>query len=290
MSSTELSTHGSRFPKLRWSTLERQWQVGTGGCLLAVLLVIALTAPWIAPYDATSQDLLNTLQPPSLSEHWLGTDELGRDVFSRMLMGARVSLAVGLLTALLSICIGVPFGLVSGYFGGRADLALGRLIDAVLAIPSLLLALGLAAVFGPSLGTIVIALGSVWWASYARIVRGEALGLKATQFVEAGRSIGCSNGRIIFKYLLPNVVPIVMALAALTVASGIIVEASLSFLGVGTQPPTPSWGAMLSTGRNYLRTAWWLSAPPGIAIVVTILALNLLGDGLRDIADPKLRR
>jgi ABC-type dipeptide/oligopeptide/nickel transport system permease subunit len=160
----------------------------------------------------------------------------------------------------------------------------------VLGVPSILLALGLAAIFGPSLLIIVISLGLVWWASYARIVRAEALALKSLAFVEAGKSIGCAELRILFRYLLPNVVSIVLALSASTVAAGILVEASLSFLGIGTQPPTPSWGAMLSTGRNYIHSAGYLSTLPGVAIVLAILSLNLLADGLRDIADPKLRR
>lgn len=261
-----------------------------GGGVFLFFVFIALIAPWAAPYDVAKQDLMNTLAPPHSPGHLLGTDDLGRDMLSRLMGGARISLFTGIVTALLSISIGVPLGLISGFYGGRVDLVLGRIFDAFLGIPSLLMALGLASVFGPSLKVVVIALGAVWWASYARIVRSEALSLSRTQFVEAAQAMGCSDYRILTRYLLPNVVPIVMALAPLTIASGILVEASLSFLGVGTKPPAPTWGGMLAVGRNYVRSAWWLSTLPGLAIVITILSLNLLGDGLRDRFDPKLQR
>jgi ABC-type dipeptide/oligopeptide/nickel transport system permease subunit len=267
----------------------RNWRIVIGGSLVALLVIVAILAPYIVPYDPNDQDLRNTLKPPFSEGHLLGTDDLGRDMFSRILMGTRVSLAIGLATAFLAILIGVALGLVAGFFGGRTDMVLGRFFDAVLGIPSILMALGLAAVFGPSLTVIVIALGSVWWASYARIVRGEAMSLSQAQFVEAARATGCGNLRLIARYLLPNVLPIVFALASLTVASGILVEASLSFLGVGVRPPTATWGSMLSTGRNFVRTAWWMATMPGLAIVFTVLSLNILGDGLRDNSDPKLR-
>jgi peptide/nickel transport system permease protein len=265
------------------------WRIVIGGTLVALLILVAITAPYLAPYDPNKQDLRNTLQPPFSEGHLLGTDDLGRDILSRIITGTRVSLSIGLATAFLSIIIGVALGLIAGFFGGRTDMALGRLFDAVLGIPSILMALGLAAVFGPSLTVIVVALGSVWWANYARIVRGEALSLSRSQFVEAARATGCGNLRLIVRYLLPNVLPIVFALASLTVASGILVEASLSFLGVGVRPPTATWGVMLSTGRNFVRTAWWMATLPGVAIVFTVLSLNILGDGLRDNSDPKLR-
>jgi len=290
MSSIALSTPESISPSRARRIILGNWQVLLGATVAVGLILMAIFAPLLAPMDPAHQDLLNTVKPPRTPGHLLGTDELGRDILSRIIWGARASLLVGLLTAGLSICVGVPLGLVSGYFGGRVDALIARLVDAVLGVPSILLALGLAAIFGPSLIIIVISLGLVWWASYARIVRAEAMALKSMAFVEAGQSLGCSNSRIIFRYLLPNVLPIVLALSASTVAAGILVEASLSFLGVGTQPPTPSWGAMLSTGRNYIHSAAYLSTIPGIAIVVAILSLNLLADGLRDIADPKLRK
>ncbi len=261
-----------------------------GGALVLLLLAIAVLAPWLAPYDVAKQDLLNTLQKPGAEGHLLGTDDLGRDMLSRLIYGSRVSLFTGFVAAALSVAIGVPLGLLAGFFAGRTDMVLGRVFDAVLGIPSILLALGLSAVFGPSLVIIVIALGLVWWASYARMVRSETLSLSRAEYVEAARATGCSNWRLLGRYLLPNVMPIVLALVPLTVASGILVEASLSFLGVGVRPPTPTWGGMLATGRNFVRTAWWMATLPGIAIVITILSLNLLGDGLRDQSDPKLRR
>ncbi len=266
------------------------WQTYVGGGVFAAIVVLAVLAPWISPHDTSKQDLLNTFAPPSTGGYWMGTDELGRDVLSRVIGGARISLFTGIVSALISVAIGLPLGLVAGFFAGRTDMLLGRLFDAVLGIPSILMALGLSAVLGPSLWVIVVSLGAVWWASYARIVRSEALSLAQAQFIEAARSTGCTNWRLIFRYMLPNVMPIIIALAPLTIASGILVEASLSFLGVGVRPPTPTWGAMLSIGRNYVRSAWWLSTFPGLAIVLTILCLNLLGDGLRDKTDPKLQR
>ena len=289
MSATALSTPGSNLRRGLFRSSLRSWRVLLGLTVAGTLVLLAMLAPWVAPHDPTNQDLVNILEPPGTPSHLLGTDELGRDVLSRLVWGARASLLVGLLTAALSICIGVPIGLMSGYFGGRADIVIGRAVDSVLGIPSILLALGLAAIFGPSLTIVVIALGAVWWASYARIVRAEAMTLKSMPFVEAGRSIGGTDWRLLFRYLLPNVLPIVLVLSASTVAAGILVEASLSFLGIGTQPPTPSWGSMLSTGRHYIHGAGYLSTFPGVAIVLAILSLNLLADGLRDVIDPKLR-
>lgn len=270
--------------------LRGHWQATVGGTIAVALVIVALAAPRLAPYDPAQQDLRNTLQPPFTSRHPLGTDEFGRDTLSRLIFGARVSLVAGILTAAICILIGVPLGLIAGYYRGYVDLILGRIVDAVLGIPSILLALGLAAVFGPSLRIIVASLAAVWWANYARIIRGEALALRNTPFVEAGRALGCSDARLITRYLLPNVLPLTLVLASLTVASAILVEASLSFLGVGVQPPTPSWGGMLAAGRTFIRTAWWLSTIPGVAIAATVLGLNLFGDGLRDVADPRLRR
>ncbi|HWV23684.1 MAG TPA: ABC transporter permease [Thermomicrobiales bacterium] len=290
MSSIALSTPESKPSRAVRILLFRNRQILFGGAIALGLILMAIGAPLFAPMDPAKQELVNTLKPVGTSGHLLGTDELGRDVLSRLIWGARASLLVGLLTALMSICIGVPLGLAAGYFGGRVDTLVARIVDAVLGVPSILLALGLAAIFGPSLLIIVISLGVVWWASYARIVRAEAMALKSMAFVEAGQSLGCSNSRIIFRYMLPNVLPIVLALSASTVAAGILVEASLSFLGVGTQPPTPSWGAMLSTGRNYIHSAGYLATIPGLAIVLAILSLNILADGLRDLSDPTLRK
>lgn len=278
----------SNLPK-RFSFL-RSWQIVLGGTAISLLMIVAIFAPLIAPYDIAEQDLMSTLLPPGSPGHLLGTDELGRDILSRLIHGSRVSLMTGLMAAAISICVGVPLGLLAGYFSGRADMMLGRFFDAVLAIPSILLAIGLSSIFGPGLMVIIVALGLVWWATYARMVRSEALALASMDFVEAAKATGCSNSRVVFRYLLPNVLPIVLALLPLTIASGILVEASLSFLGIGVRPPTPTWGAMLATGRNFIRTSSFMATMPGLCIAVTILSLNLLGDGLRDYLDPKLKR
>ncbi|RIK46969.1 MAG: peptide ABC transporter permease [Chloroflexi bacterium] len=261
--------------------------VGGGIIILAVLL--AIFAPWIAPYSYEQQNLLAPFQPPLSDGHLLGTDDLGRDVLSRMLYGSRVSLLAGGLTALIAGTVGLTVGLTAGYYGGRVDTILSRIIDGVLAMPALLLGLALGAVFRPGLTTIVASLGLVFWASYARIIRGDALGMRQAPFIEAARALGCRDSRIIIRHILPNVVPILLVLSSLTIAGAIIVEAGLSFLGVGIQPPEPSWGSMLSQGRAFIYTAWWLSTVPGVAIVIVVLGFNLFGDGLRDISDPRLR-
>lgn len=267
-----------------------KWQIVGGGSVVLALVIIAIFAPFLAPHDVAKQNLTGTLLPPGSPNHLLGTDELGRDILSRLIYGSRVSLLTGGLAALISICIGIPLGLIAGYFSGRTDMVLGRLFDAVLAIPSILLAIGMSSVFGPGLPVIIAALGLVWWASYARMVRSEALALAHMDYVEAAKATGCGHIRIVFRYLLPNVMPIVLALLPLTIASGILVEASLSFLGIGVRPPSPTWGAMLSTGRNFIRSSSWMATMPGLCIAITILGLNLLGDGLRDFLDPKLKR
>lgn len=258
--------------------------------MAVMLALIAIFAPVLAPYDVAEQNLLGTLLPPGSPGHVLGTDELGRDILSRLIYGSRISLMTGFLAAAISICVGVPLGLLAGYFSGRVDMVLGRFFDAVLAIPSILLAIGLSSIFGPGLIVIISALGLVWWASYARLVRSEALTLAHMDYVEAARATGCGNTRILFRYMMPNVLPIVLAMLPLTIASGILVEASLSFLGIGVRPPTPTWGAMLATGRNFIRTSGWMATLPGLSIAITILGLNLLGDGLRDYLDPRLKR
>lgn len=279
-----MSSFRKRFPFLG------SWQIVVGGLVVIALLVIAIFAPLLAPHDVAKQNLMGTLLPPGSPGHLLGTDELGRDILSRLIYGSRISLMTGFLAAAISICVGVPLGLMAGYFSGRVDMVLGRFFDAVLAIPSILLAIGLSSIFGPGLIVIISALGLVWWASYARLVRSEALTLAHMDYVEAARATGCDNQRILFRYLMPNVLPIVLAMLPLTIASGILVEASLSFLGIGVRPPTPTWGAMLATGRNFIRTSGWMATLPGLSIAITILGLNLLGDGLRDYLDPKLKR
>jgi peptide/nickel transport system permease protein len=272
-----------------WRRIRRNPLAVTGGAIVLLLVLTAVLAPWLAPHTYDAQHLRNTLQPPLTPGHPLGTDEFGRDLLSRLLFGARASLLVGLVTAAMSALIGVPVGLIAGYYGGRVDLAISRIIDGTLAIPPLLLGIGLASIMRPSLATVVAALVAVWWATFARYVRAEAMSVRSTPFCEAARALGARDALILVRHVLPNVMSTVFVIATLTVASAILVEASLSFLGLGIQPPEPSWGGMLTSGRRYLRTAWWLTTFPGLAIVVVVLGFNLLGDGLRDISDPTLR-
>lgn len=282
--------HEKRERRWGWfNALRRHPLALAGGGIIVVAVVLAVAAPWIAPYSYEEQDLTAPYEPPLSPGHLLGTDNLGRDVLSRMLYGSRVSLLVGGLTAVIAGSLGITIGLTAGFYGGRIDTVLSRIIDGVLAMPALLLGLALGATFRAGLVTIVLSLGLVFWASYARIIRGSTLGMRQTLFVEAARAVGCRDSRIIIRHVLPNVMPVVLVMSSLTIAGSIIVEASLSFLGVGIQPPEPSWGSMLSEGRAYINTAWWLSTVPGAAIVLVVLGFNLFGDGLRDISDPRLR-
>ncbi len=220
----------------------------------------------------------------------LGTDTLGRDVLSRLLYGARISLIVGLSAVCISGVLGVSLGLLAGYYGGRLDDVLMRLGDIQLAFPILVLAIAVLAVLGASLGNVILVLGISGWVTYARIVRGETLSLKQREFVEAARAIGSPDGSIIWYHILPNILPPVTVVATFSVARVIIAEASLSFLGLGIPPPTPSWGAMLDEGRNYITTAWWLALFPGLAILFLVLGINLVGDWVRDVLDPRMER
>ncbi|HEY65701.1 MAG TPA: ABC transporter permease [Caldilineae bacterium] len=269
--------------------------VTLGLSIMALMVLIALFAPWIAPHDPYRQELAERLQPPFWMEggsweHPLGTDDLGRDILSRMVFGVRVSLLVGGLAVLLSGSIGVSLGLLSGYFGSWVDDLLMRVCDVQLSIPLTLLAIAVIAVVGSNLPTLIGVLGLTQWVVYARIVRGEALALREKEFVEASRAIGATDFRIIRTCILPNTLPIVLVTATLRMAVVIMIEAGLSYLGLGIQPPKPSLGSMLSEGRQYLATAWWLGTFPGMAIMLIILGINLLGDGLRDLLDPRSRR
>lgn len=258
---------------------------------LAVVLA-ALLAPWLAPHPADALGAVHPerkLQPPGPG-HWLGTDELGRDLLSRILFGARLSLLAAALAVGLALLLGVPLGLLAGYAGGRADLWLTRLTDVVLGFPPLLLAVALAAAFGPSLVNAMVATALAWWPWYARIVRAEAAALRVRPFVEGARAAGASDLRILLRHVLPNALPPVIVQASLDVGSVILTAAALGFLGLGAQPPQPEWGLMVSTGRTYLLTHPWVAVAPGLAIFVTALAFNLLGDGLREALDPRLRR
>lgn len=265
--------------------------------LVVVLLAGALgaLAPALAPADPIRNSLLDRLAPPMWVEggsarHPLGTDTLGRDVASRLLYGARVSLLVGLSAVLVAGVIGVALGLVAGYYRGWLDDLLMRLGDIQLAFPALLLGVALLSVLGPGLGNVILVLGVSGWITYARIVRGEALSLREREFVEAARALGAPDRYLIARHVLPHVLSSITVVATFSIARVIIAEASLSFLGLGIPPPAPSWGAMLDEGRNYITTGWWLALFPGLAILVLVLAINLVGDWLRDLLDPRMER
>jgi len=260
-----------------------------GLTLLAVAIGVALGAPWLAPYDPTFQDLLHPLQPPSRA-HPFGTDEVGRDVLSRVIYGSRLSLSVGLISVGIGGTAGVTLGLVSGFYGGWLDDVILRIMDLLLAFPGILLALAIVAVLGPGLYNVMLAVGIAATPSFTRVTRGQTLAIRAMDYVTGARAIGCTSVRIMWRYILPNVLPSVIVLATLGLAWAILAASGLSFLGLGAQPPTPEWGAMLSFGRAYLRQAWWITTFPGLAIMVTVLGMNMLGDGLRDALDPKVPR
>ena len=257
---------------------------------LVILLVIiaAIFAPVLAPYDYSYQDLVNRLQAPSL-KHLLGTDELGRDVFSRLLYGARLSLIIGFFPTAISMAIGIVLGLFAGYYGGKVDYVIMRLCDIVLAYPSLLLAMVVMYTLGASMMNIFIALALINWAGVARVVRSETLSLKESEYVEAAHSIGVRNSVIMVRHILPNCVPSLIVLFTMNVPSSILSESSLSFLGIGAQPPTASWGLMVTAGKQFLFTQPWISLSPAVAIMIIVLAFNFLGDGLRDVFDPYLK-
>ena len=263
--------------------------------LLTFLLVIpAVFAPLVAPYDPLKGSLANRLRPPAWQQggtidYALGTDKLGRDILSRMIYGARVSLAVSLAAIVVGGIIGTALGLISGYFGGRVDGVIMRLVDISLSFPTILVALVLVAAVGPSFATVIIVVVVFLWARYARLVRGETLSIKERDFIARARVAGASHVRIMSRYIFPNVVNSLVVLATLQVGYVILLESTLSFLGAGLPRPTPAWGLMIADGRELIVTAWWVSMFPGLAIMLTVLALNLLGDWLRDHLDPKLR-
>ena len=263
--------------------------------IIVALIVAAIAAPLIAPHSPTEQSLPDKLLPPAWQEggsarHLLGTDVLGRDVLSRLLYGARVSLTVAAAALLAGGGIGLAIGILSGYVGGRVDSVLMRIVDATLTFPTILIALLLAVSLGQGLRTMVIAIVVILWARFARVVRGEVLTVKARDFVALAQVRGCSHARIMAVHILPNVMNTFMVLLTLHIGFVILVEASLSFLGAGIPPPTPSWGQMVSDGRSHIASAWWLAFPPGAAILLVVLAFNLFGDWLRDWLDPRLRQ
>jgi peptide/nickel transport system permease protein len=263
-----------------------------GGLIVLALIAVGLLGPLLAPYDPNDQQLRAALQPPGWFDgaHFLGTDNLGRDVLSRIIYGARVSLLIAVSVVIVSGLIGVSLGAISGYFGGKVDFAIQKLVEVVWAFPALLLAITILAFLGQGLFNLILALVAQRWIQYCRVVRGQALSLRGRDFVVAARALGASGARIIGRHLLPNLIQASLVIGTFAMASAIISEASLSFLGLGVPPEIPTWGTMLADGRAYISTAWWLALFPGASIFVTVLGINLLGDALRDILDPKLKR
>ncbi len=260
-----------------------------GGTLVLGVALLALLAPWIAPYDPTDIDVSVILMPPSW-QHWCGTDTLGRDVLSRMLYGARVSLAVGFVAVGISLVLGLILGAVAGFFGGRTDSILMRITDMVLCFPTFFLILAVIAFLEPSIWNIMIVIGLTSWMGVARLVRAEFLSLSRREFVLAAYSLGAGPVRLMWRYLLPNAMGPILVSAILGIAGAVLIESGLSFLGLGVQPPDASWGNILTDGKDNIQIAWWLSVYPGMAILTTVLGYNLLGEGLRDYFDPKLRQ
>jgi len=269
-----------------WRRLVRRRGAMAGLAIIVLVVLVAVLAPWIAPYDPAQQSWTAVRKPPSAA-YWLGTDEVGRDLLSRIILGARASLSAGLISVAIAIGVGVPFGLLAGYVGGLTDGLISRITDAMLACPFLILAIALAAFLGPSLGNAMIAIGVTATPLFVRLTRGQVLSVKSEDYVEAARAVGNPHWRIAFRHILPNVLPALLVQATLTIATAIIAEASLSFLGLGQQPPAPSWGSMLNSAQRFLINAPWMAVWPGLAIFLTVLSFNLLGDGLRDALDPR---
>ncbi|HYR38796.1 MAG TPA: ABC transporter permease [Methylomirabilota bacterium] len=272
-------------------TFDRLWrsQRGlVGGLVVALILAVGTLAPAIAPYSYSTQSLLTRLERPSAA-HWLGTDGFGRDILTRVIWGGRVSLEIGLLATGLSVIVGTVLGGIAAYFGDAVDAAIMRVADVFMAIPALFLILVVVALFGAGLTNTAAVIGLVTWAQVARIVRGECLSLRARDFVDAARALGASHRRILWRHVLVNALPVIIVQATLLLGQTILIESGLSYLGLGAQPPLPSWGNMIVEGRQFLASAWWVATFPGVAIFVTVLGFNLFGDGLRDALDPRLR-
>lgn len=279
------------------TSLRRLWRFKWGLAAAAVMLIVvgsAVGAPLIAPYNPLIVDIQHRLVPPAWMEggtsaHLLGTDQVGRDLLSRVIYGGRVSLIIGLAAVLISASIGVLLGLGAGYFAGRVDWLIMTLINVMLTFPFVLLALAVIAVLGPSLLNMIVVLGVADWPLYARVIRAETMAIREREFVLAGRALGMSHARIVFRQILPNLVSVIVVIATLQVARVIILESFLSFLGLGVQPPTPAWGNMLGEGRVYMLNSWWIATFPGLAIFITTLAINLMGNALRDWLDPHMK-
>ncbi len=274
--------------RLFWKRFKRNNLATTGGFIVLGLFIIAILAPYISPYDPNAIDVSQILMPPT-SAHIFGTDELGRDVLSRVIWGSRISLMVGFVAVGISIIIGVVFGAISGYYGGAIDSLIMRFVDIMLSIPTFFLILAVIAFLEPSIINIMAVIGLTSWMGVARLVRAEFLSLKERDFVMAAKGLGAGDIRIIFRHILPNAMAPVLVSAVLGVAGAVLTESALSFLGIGVQPPTPSWGNILTAGKDNIQIAWWLSLFPGLAILITVLGYNLLGEGIRDAIDPRLK-
>jgi peptide/nickel transport system permease protein len=274
--------------------LARRRTALVGAIVVALVIATALAAPWLSPFDPVGQDIGHRLEAPGWRDaggglHPLGTDHLGRDLLARVIFGAQPALLVASAAVLISGVLGMAAGLSGGYFGGRVDDVLMRLADVQLAFPFILLAIAVIGVLGPSLLTIIVVIGVSSWVVYARVVRGVVLTLREREFVQSARALGAGDGRIVVRHILPNTFAPWLVVATLDMARVIVIESALSFLGLGVQPPDPTWGGMLADGRVYITTAWWLATFPGLAILVTVLGINLFGDGLRDTLDPRLK-
>lgn len=285
--STISEVRGVSQRSLIWNQFRKQRSALAGGVILLILTLSAIFAPLIAPYGPAEQIPGASLTPPS-RQYLLGTDVFGRDIFSRLLYGGRISLRIGLISVAIAATGGIVFGMLAGFYGRWVDTIIMRFMDMLLALPGILLALVIVGVLGPSITNVMIAVGTAAVPAFTRIVRGSVLAARETTYVEAARVVGAQDRLILRRHILPNIISPVIVLGTLNIATAIIIGASLSFLGVGVQPPTPEWGAMLSDGRNYLRGQWWIATVPGLAIFIAVLSINLLGDGLREALDPRI--
>ncbi|OGP22737.1 MAG: peptide ABC transporter permease [Deltaproteobacteria bacterium GWA2_57_13] len=292
MPSLTLESAISRPFQLSWLRPLLNVKVLAGGTIVLTLVVVGVFAPVLAPYDPNAQQLRAMVQPPQWfgGDHFLGTDNLGRDILSRILYGARVSLLIALAVVVISGFVGVSLGAISGYFGRKVDFSIQKLVEVVWAFPPLLLAIAIMAFLGQGLFNLILALVAQRWIQYCRVVRGQTLSLRNRDFVTATQSLGASDSRIIWRHIIPNIIQTSLVIGTFAMASAIISEASLSFLGLGVPPEIPTWGTMLADARIYISTAWWLALFPGLCIFLTVLGINLLGDALRDLLDPRLKR
>jgi len=273
---------------IKLKNLTKNLPVLTASIVIVLLVLMALVGPVLVRYDPDTADLNSLKQPPSKA-HLLGTDSIGRDILSRLVYGSRISLSVGIIASFLSLAIGIFFGLTAGYFGGKTEAVLSQFFDIFLAFPSLLLAIGISAVMPPGLASAMLAITLVGWAGFARLVRGITLSLREQTYIEASRALGATPARILYRHILPNALPLILVAGSLRVGGFILLEAALSFLGLGVQPPTPTWGSMISLNRAYINSAPWMVIFPGLAISITVISFNIIGDYLRDKLDPRMQ-